>query len=202
MNTGKMEAFKAEVQAKINNLLIEFAEGKLNREQFYAIYERYNGQIELVEKAIQGTGDVSLEENQGGTILLREKFMGKARGLMLFENKNGATIETLGVFNVDMAKVQPILHRFMMQVREGHTLERIAQQVGENQWLLFMAGDFTTVVTLFEHEPSRYQITVIQRMQQEFENGNKRLFQEGIFTASRLIYPFMSFVHRNLKATS
>ncbi|MEL6149443.1 MAG: hypothetical protein AAFU54_13760 [Chloroflexota bacterium] len=196
MAQNKLEAFKAEVQAKINRVLEEFAEGKLNRDQFHAIYERYNSQMELAEKAT--SNDVPVDED-GGTMVLREKLMGKAQGLIIFDNKSGNVIETLGAFGVGMAEVQPILQEFTSEHKAGR-VDRAVRPASDKQWLLFVAGKFTTVVTLFKNEPSGYQTTVIQRMHGEFENANHGSFENDRIDAAQLVFPFYSFVKRNLTA--
>lgn len=195
---SKLAAFKADVEQKIAKLLEEFAEGKLNREQFHALYERYNGQIELAEKAING-GDVALGEADGGTIVLREQYMGKARGLMIFANETGDVVETLGQFGVSMAEIAPVLGSFTQQLEAGITVERVVRQVSAEAWLLFIAGDYTAVVIVFQHEPSQYQTVVLQRMHTEFENANKTLFEAGVFDPARLVFPFLSFVTRTMR---
>jgi hypothetical protein len=193
----KMKGFKAEVESKISKLLDEFAEGKLNREQFHAIYERYNGQLELVEKALSG-GDVKLDAPDGGTIMLREQYMGKAQGLMIFANKTGDVVETLGQFGVSITEIIPVLDRFTQQLEAGIAVERVVRQVNEKEWLLFLAGSYTTVVITFQQEPSQYQTVVLQRMHTEFENANKTLFEASVFDPARLVFPFLSFVTRGM----
>jgi len=197
--SDKMKAFKAEVEGKIDKLLKEFADGKLNREQFYAVYERYNSQIELVEKALNG-GDVKIDTQAGGTIVLKEKYMGKARGAMIFVSKTGDVIETLGTFGVAMTEIIPVLDRFTEQLAEGHTIERVVRQVTDKEWLLFIAGAYTHIVTVFNQEPSRYQTMVIQRMQREFENANRSLFEQGVYDPEKLVYPFRSFVTKSFRS--
>lgn len=194
---SKLEAFKTEVQHKIANLLEEFAEGKLNREQFHALYERYNAQLELAEKATNS--DVPLAKD-GGTMVLRDKYMGKAQGLIIFANDSGNVIETLGNFGVAMDRVLPVLTEFTQEWKAGRIVDRAVRKAGEDEWLLFVAGKFTTIVTLFKHEPSGYQTHVIQRMHKEFEEANHALFEaQNTVDATRLVYPFFSFVKRNLR---
>lgn len=194
---NKMETFKAEIQEKIARILQEFAEGKLNREQFHAIYERYNSQIELVEKALQGA-DVQLDDS-GGTIVLREKYMGKARGMMIYATKTGDVIETLGNFTVSMVDMIEVLDKFTHAAKAGQVSERVVRKIADNQWVLFVPGEYTAAVTQFNHEPSRYQTVVIQRMHTEFENANRPFFINGIFDPEELVFPFLSFVTRNMK---
>jgi Cft2 family RNA processing exonuclease len=196
MDKAKLQHYKDEVQGKIDNLLAEFAEGKLNREQFYALYERYNAQMEFAEKSATGAAHMAAD---GGTVVIRDKYMGKAQGLIIVLNESGNVIETLGTFGVAMTTVLPVLDDFTREWRNGHIVDRVVREAEDNQWLLFVAGRFTTVVTVFKHEPSAYQTQVIQRMHGEFEDANSTQFtKSGDVDATQLVYPFHSFVTRSL----
>jgi len=196
MDNAKLQNYKDQVQGKMDNLLAEFADGKLNREQFHALYERYNAQMEFAEKSVSGAHIAA----DGGTVVIRDKFMGKAQGLIIVSNDSGNVIETLGTFGVAMTTVLPVLADFTREWREGHVVDRVVRKAGDDQWLLFVAGRYTTVVTVFKNEPSAYQTQVIQRMHTEFEDANSTLFKKrGNVDATQLVYPFHSFVTRNLK---
>lgn len=195
MDTDKLQSFKANIQTKIDKILAEFAEGKLNREQFHALYERYNSQMELAEKA----EDTATIGNDGGTIMIRQKFMGKAQGMIIFANDSGNVIETLGTFGLAMTEVVTVLDDFTQEWKAKRTVDRAVRAVSGGQWLLFVGGAYTTSVTLFKNEPSGYQTKVIQRMHGEFEAANKQLFKTGKAQAASLVFPFQSFVVRNLE---
>ena len=196
MANEKIQAFKTEIQQKIADVLEEFAQGKLNREQFHAIYERYNAQLEFADKALDME---SVPANDGSTIAIREKFMGKAQGLIIFSNQTGNVIETLGEFGMSMTELVPVLDEFTQEWQAGRVIDRAVRNTQNGQWLLFVAGAFTTVSTLFTNEPSGYQIQVIRRMHHEFEEANQTLLAKNDIDAAQLVYPFYSFVRRNLR---
>lgn len=199
-DTSKYRAYKAEIQAKIFKLLKEFSDGQLNRDQFHAIYERYNAQMELADKAISGLETpLSGATDKNGTVVIREKYMGKARGMMIIANESRNIIETLGHFDVDFSRLAPILDRFSHALENDTTVERVVKRLSDQEWLLFVGGRYTTIVTFFENEPSRYQTLVIQRMHQEFESANHEFFKSGNIDSSKLVYPFFSFVHRSIQ---
>jgi hypothetical protein len=198
MSNEKMQAFKAELQIKMSRLLDEFAEGKLNRDQFHAIYERYNAQMELADQSLGGDS-VNLNAEEGGTILLRNRYMGKAQGLIIFDIRTGNIIETLGRVEVAMTEIAPTIGYFTEELMVGRVVERVVKQVSENEWLLFLVGEFTSVVTLFQNEPSSYQTVTMQRMHTEFENANRALFLRRMpISADQMVFPFLSFVQRSM----
>lgn len=199
---AKGRAFKAQVEQKIQALLEEFANGKLSREQFQAIYERYNSQLLLAEQALRSTNpDVVIGMAQGGppTIAMKEAYMGKALGMMIYNNMNGTEIETLGEFNVPVDKIAPTLNDFSQMMKGSRLVDRQAKKIGMREWLLFVGGNYTTVVCLFQNEPSPDQCREIERLHHDFELANCWFLRNVEADKSKLAYPFMTFVQKKLK---
>jgi hypothetical protein len=73
------------------------------------------------------------------------------------------------------------------------------EQVGEREWLLFAAGRYTTVITLFQHEPSAQQSREIERLHYDFEVANASMLAGSRLDASKLAYPFLTFVQQKIK---
>src|SRR5689334_3740138 len=160
----KIEIFKTEVQNKIQGILREFSEGKLNRDQFQSIYQHYTDQLALVDQALAQGEMSSLTGVAGGTIAIRQAHMGKAIGLVIYHNKSGVLVDTLGDFPVSPARIAPVLNDFSLMMEEGELIDRKVEKVADRQWLLYAAGKFTTVVTLFHNEPSQQQSREIERL--------------------------------------
>ncbi|GAB4516584.1 MAG: hypothetical protein OHK0046_22190 [Anaerolineae bacterium] len=192
------EAFKNTVAEKIERLINEFASGKLSREQFQVIYDRYSNQLEIAEQAIK-TG--SMEEiyatrNSTSTVMMRDAYEGKATGLKVYHHKSGTTLETLGKFNAPMEKIQPRLDRMAQLLAESKFLEDEVERIGDNEWVLFVPGRFTIIVTLFLNEPSEIQIQKIAQLNRDFEKANRNLLEQPQLDGKHLAYPFTVFVDR------
>jgi hypothetical protein len=194
-NTQYAEMFKKSLLDKIQALLDEFAEGKINRDQFHTLYERYNNRLQIVDHALlTGNPDaVEIAETGPTTLQVREETEGKALGLVIYHNARGTVVETLGNFNVTTKRVLAVLMDF---VRAPH--EPRVEHVAENQWLLLVNGRFTTVITLFQNEPSRVQIRELERLHRDFEDANHYAFERGAVDAQTLGYPFLTFVQKKL----
>jgi len=197
MADAKIQNFKDEVQRKISDVLEEFAQGQLNRKQFHAIYERYNAQLELADQALN-TADIPT--NDGTTIAIRQDLMGKAQGLILFASESGNVIETLGNFGLSMTELLPVMDEFLREWEAGRVTDRAVRPAANKQWLLFVAGKYSVVATLFTNEPSGYQVQVIRRMHREFEAANEARLSQSNIDAAELVYPFYAFVERNLRS--
>ncbi|NWF70208.1 MAG: hypothetical protein HXY40_14070 [Chloroflexi bacterium] len=190
------EAFKSRLTEKIQTLLDDFATGKINRDQFHALYERYSARLLIADHALlSGNPDaVAIAESGPSTLQILEQTGGKALGLLIYDSASAAIIETLGQFTVTADKVQPLLADFM---GTPHA-ENCVAQVDEQQWLLLVAGRFTTVVTLFKNEPSRLQTREIERLHRDFEEANHNALAQPMVDASKLGYPFLAFVQKKL----
>ena len=200
--THKAEAYMTQVEQKIRTLLREYSEGKLNSEQFHVLYERYSSQRLIAQQAMLTGDEKVLNDHTPGeksTIAIKDEHMGKAIGLRIYHNKNGAVIETLGDFDVSAFVISPVLAEFRHLAAGEKLIRPRAEKIEDNCWLLFAAEPQTTVVTLFRNEPSPMQIREIQRLHHDFEVANSSLLRQGQPDSQKLAYPFHVFVQRKLK---
>lgn len=195
------QAFKAEVEAKIQTLISEFAEGKVSREQFNVLYERYSARLSIANHAIlSGNPDaVAIAQTGPPTIAVREQHMGKVIGLLIYHNVSETVLETLGDFQVEMNIITPVLEDFTMQALARQYIERRVQQMNDERWLCFVPGRFTTIVALFRHEPSGMQTRELERLQHDFEQANLQELDGDSADPSKLGYPFLGFVKRKYR---
>lgn len=196
----RIQAFRAQVLDKIQALLNEFAQGGLNQEQFNALYERYSGQLALAQE-VMVTGDESAmrQAQDGASIAIRAEHMGKAMGLVIYHNKTGASIETLGEFKVSAFVISPVLQEFSRAAQAGQAVEPRVEKLQDRQWLLFSGGRYTTVVTYFKNEPSPYQIREIKRLHADFEIANSPRLTQYPLDSKKMAYPFVVFVQQKLR---
>lgn len=190
------KALKLKIQEKIQTLLREFSEGKLNREQFHVIYERYSAQLTIAEQGLMAANN---DHTGGSTIAIKAEYMGKAIGLAIYHHKNGTFVETLGDFEVPVQVISPILNDFSLMIETNKFIDRRIEKIGVKQWLLFAPGKYTTVITLFRNEPSPQQCREIERLHHDFEEANRAALASGKMDSSKLAYPFMVFVQEKLR---
>lgn len=191
----RLRQLRAQVEAKIHNLLTEFAEGRISREQFQVIYARYDSQLLAAQKGLD-VADVS-----GGvdTLHVRNVHMGKALGLAIYHHRSGRLIDTLGVFDVPMARIAPTLNDFTRLMESKRLIDRRVERIADRAWLLFAPGEQTTVITLFHNEPSAQQIREIERLHHDFEIANEMSLMGNQVDPTRLAYPFHVFIQQKLK---
>jgi hypothetical protein len=194
----KAEAFKAMVEKKIHDLVVEFAEGKISREQFNILYERYNGQLSIATQALISGNPDAVTIAQGGppTVMVKDEYMGKAMGMLIFHNKSGTALETLGEFDVALSKIMTTLNEYSFKMDAGEFVELKTEKVENRSWLLFAPGKYTTIVTEFRNEPSQLQIREIERLHHDFEQANKTAIQAETADSDKLAYPFLVFIRK------
>lgn len=195
---AKIAIFKAQTQNKIATLLTEFSEGKISREQFHAVYAHYSSQLELAEVAEHMGAAEALDEAGGKTIGIRQAHMGKAIGLIIYHNRSGRFVETMGTFDVAPARLAVTLNDFTQLMDAGKMIDRRTEKIAEKRWLLFAAGQYTTVITLFHHEPSSDQSREIERLHHDFETANGHMLEQRVVDGRKLAYPFLVFVQKKL----
>ncbi|MFN8375680.1 MAG: hypothetical protein U0694_22770 [Anaerolineae bacterium] len=190
--------FIAQIKIKIDSLLKEFATGKLNRDQFHAVYEHYSSQLRIAEQAL-GDGAEMAALDSPATVAILESRMGKALGVVIYNNKSGTMVETLGDFDVPSSRIAAILNDFTMLIETGKAVEHRIEKVDASHWLLFVGGQYTTIVTLFKNEPSLQQAREMERLHRDFESANQPYFKGAHIDSSKLAYPFLVFIQRKLK---
>lgn len=197
--TNNVDQYKTRVMDKIDRLLTEFAEGKVSREQFHAIYEHYNNQLNLAESLNVATDEAG-DGTPGATIAIRHAHMGKALGMMIYHNKSGTFVDTLGDFDVETAALAPTLNDFSLLMDAGEFIDRRVLKQRDERWLLFAPGKFTTAIVLFHHEPSPQQMREVERLHHDFEQANaSALSTTGRVNNGRLAYPFVIILQKKLK---
>lgn len=197
---AKAEAFKTEVEDKIQDLITEFSEGKISREQFNLLYDRYNGQLSIANEALAGNGmrDLNEVKNSVPTIFVREATAGKAMGMAIYHHRSGRIIESLGEFDAPIMQLTPVLNSIVGKIDAEEFVEPKSVNIERGKWILFESRKHTTVVTLFQNEPSAMQIREMQRLHHDFEVANNRFLIEDEVEVKSLAYPFLVIVKKTL----
>lgn len=193
-----IDDFRAETQKRIDDLLDQFARGKVNREQFQAVYAHYNSKMESADQALQ-RNDPSLIANQPGqTFDILQAHMAKPLGFMIYHNRSGLYVDTLGAFDIAPARIAPALNDFTEWMECSRQIDPLIERLGEKEWVLFTAGSYTTVISLFHNDPSVAQSREIARLHHDFEVANQHHLAAKRVNASKLGYPFLALLQEQM----
>lgn len=198
---AQAQQFKRQVQAKIRALLDEFAAGRISREQFHLLYERYSARLEIAEHAIfSGNPDaIAIAQTGPSTLDIRTKTEGKAIGVMVYHHRSRHMLETLGNFTGSLEDLRQTLYEISEMLQRGQLVEPRLEKRDNDRWLLYTTASHTTVITRFRNEPSRRQICDIERMHHEFEHANRHLLTAETLDGGRMAYPFIIFVQKQFR---
>ncbi|RMG76921.1 MAG: hypothetical protein D6711_02875 [Chloroflexi bacterium] len=206
MSDSKQQAeeFKALVEAKIKRLVSDFAEGKISREQFHLLYARYNSRLAITDHALLSGNPDAVQIAQTGppTMVIKDATMGKVVGILIYHNMSSKTLETLGDFNLPFSLLEPILDDFTLRMVTRQLAAPRMEKIGKTHWVLFNAGQFVTVVTLFINEPSQMQIRELDRLLHDFEQANHPELIRPQINVDKLAYPFMAFIKKKFGKSS
>ena len=132
------QAFIKQVRTKMDRLVEEFATGKVNREQFQVLYDRYQTQINGV-KALIDDADPSKWTGllQGGenTIDIRSRLMAKAKGMLIYHNENGTLIDKLGMVLIDPLLISQLMEKLSQQVEKNKAHTTIVVEDPVEGWI-------------------------------------------------------------------
>ncbi|TVR21243.1 MAG: hypothetical protein EA396_08300 [Anaerolineaceae bacterium] len=198
----KARAFRDEVLAKIDKTVRDFSDGRLSSEQFQAIYARYTEQLTIANMAMMSGESDGIDVARGDgtqTIALRSTLQGKALGLIIYHNRSGVVVEMLGNPTVPIQTVGALLNDFSGRMELGETIEPLIKKLEDKKWLVLAAGQYTSLMTQFRHEPSQRQIKEMERLHDDFERANRASLAGSNPGQSKLAIPFLTFVERRIK---
>lgn len=189
-----------QLNTKIRNLIVEFSDGRISAEQFNILYERYSNQLSVVA-SLSGDDDDDAPETPGGdmsTIAIRQATTAQAVGLGIYHHRSGIIIETLGAFDLPPSAVASILNEFSDKLEKREYIEPRVQRAIGGLWLVFIARSYTTAILIFRNQPSKQQLTDMQRLHHDFEEANRRLLDAAHVQPKQLARPFIGFVKKRL----
>lgn len=178
----------------------EFAAGKLNRDQFYALHRRYSEQRAIIEKLLERNPETDawrqVVNNQGQTGFLRTHFA--ARPLYFVAYRNGERLPLLhaGSEQPDYAMLDLVLlpvWRMANRPRQG--LGR--KPIGEQKWLILATGAFASTVVVWSTEPSLGQARLVRDLHADFERANQTALARGMTAPEKLVFPQRALMQTN-----
>ena len=185
-------AFRAKVQAKVDQLVADFDAGTINRAQFRSLYAHYQQQIRSLENIIEAapsSDDWKRSVAEGRSLFIRRQHGAKAVGYAIFENESGMPISTLGQFELDPALLVPMLASYRSAAREAFGAGTRSTEMEDGRWLGFVPGEFTTMLALLTSEPAGKQLQFLEQLHRQFEQANHRRLADPLVETSDLLFP-------------
>jgi hypothetical protein len=181
------------LQAKMEDIAVEFSNGAINHAQFTAVYSRYAEQRAMIEK-IRSTDPRSTAWKEaliqhGETAVLRKQHQAAAIGCLIVENMQAKIIRTFGKFDLEGDFLSPILSNLTRALLDSSGLQERSTQIDGGRWLSIAPGQFATTIVIFSLEPAAAQRYAVADLHRDFERANFRVLRNGQAQPSRLVYP-------------
>ena len=208
--TERAKAFIAEARKKMEALVEDFVEGKLNRDQFNTLYDRYQTQINGVKSIIVAADPESWTEvlDDEETFHIRQRLMAKAIGMLIFLKNATAPIDTLGKVSLDQEKhIKSLFKQLAEKKKSGNPtasmemfrFPQLVTEIKDVGWVFMVEGELTTIMMVFSKEPTIDQKSTIMDLLKDFERANQAHLKQANITADQLAMPFRVIIRRASK---
>lgn len=188
----------AQLREKTGQIAAEFAEGKLNRAQFTALYAYFNERRVIIERLLArdpGTQAWQQVAKPGHTGFLRQHFEARVLAYSIYNHGSDDVdnpLTTQGSAPMPTAAIKPMLTALNVLLRTQNNskpLTALRKQIDNGRWITIVPGNYTTGVALFSLEPSAQQFTLMQDIHRDFERANRVALERGIRLPDQLVFP-------------
>lgn len=174
------------VNEKISELISDFQDNKLSREQFNVIYSRYNRQLGLA-LSVMSDGSGTAKVDSMSTNSMSEAALSRADGCAIYHHSSHTLLETLGEYTLTSEQIVPLLKDF------DYTNSPKIISLDE-QWFIMLAGKLTTVVLQYTNSPDERYFASLERLMADFENANSHILASADNGSYKFAQPFVCAV--------
>jgi hypothetical protein len=180
-----------QLRERMERVAAEYADGKLNRAQFNAIYAKLSEQRAIIEKLRQRDPNSpawkTVVENVN-TRFLREHFQARLLYFLVYQHGKPTPLMMGGTQQPNMERIAQVLQQlWSMKSRPRSGLAR--KDMGNGQWLVLAVGEFSLTIALYMLEPSVQQMNLVRDLQADFERANSASLHQGTRSLDRFVFP-------------
>ena len=185
------------LRQKMETIANEYAEGKINRAQFNAMYGRYSEQRAIIERLLERNPSSEAWKqvvgSRGHTGFLRHHFESQALYFMVYRIGDREPMMVGGKHGPVMDHVEPVIKQlWAMKNRPVGGIAR--KSVGNNLWLVVATGSYAVTLVMFMLEPSLAQAQIVRDLHADFERANLASLSRGTAWLDRMVFPQRSLV--------
>jgi hypothetical protein len=191
------QAYLGRLQTKISKLAEEFASGMISRVQFQELFDHYQRERRMVESWLDTASlaeDWKQAATEGRSVIIRSEHAARVLGYSIYQNESGMPLKTIGQFELDAELFVPMLSSYRSATKEIFGAGMRSTEIEGGEWLCFVPGEFTTLMTLFNREPAARQLEMLEDLHRLFENANRPLLGQSPVDPDALALPHISFL--------
>lgn len=184
------------IRRKMESVAGEFADGKINRAQFNAVYGHYGEQRIIIERLLERNPETTAWKRvaqPGRTDFLRTHFEAQAAYFIVFQHQRRDPLTTGGEQpeGTTQAIRRALKHLWSMDEMPETGLAR--QEIDENRWLILANGKLAVTIVIFNLQPAQAQVHLIRDLHQDFERANRLSLQRNL-PADMMVFPQRSLI--------
>lgn len=180
------------LRRKLSAIAEEYAQGKINRAQFDAIYHRYQEQRRITEMLVQRNPETDAWQSvvkSGHTNYLRDRFESHIESYALYHMNRQEQIIRTGHVQIPDDQINPILAQ-LKTLTQSHGPQPAAHRVLPNRrWVFFVPGYYSLAVVIFSIEPASAQIKMVQDIHHDFERANEQMLRREKYDLRSMVFP-------------
>ena len=184
------------IRRKMENVANEFANGKINRAQFNAMYGRYDEQRMIIERLVERNPDSNAWQQvarPGHTSFLRDHFTARCLYYVIFRLSWPRPLMMGGEQQPNLQTIEPALSALInMDKRPRTGLARKALTSG--QWLVLALGEHAVTFGVFNLEPATAQLNRMRDLHNDFERANQKALERGTSALDKMVFPQRALV--------
>lgn len=189
-----------ELRQKMETVAAEFAQGKINRAQFNAMYGRYSEQRVIIQRLIERNPESKawkqVLSSTGHTEFLRSHFGAQALYYIVYRHNASEPLIVGGKTTPQYQTLMPILKGlWSMPNRPKSGLARKA--MGEDLWLIVALGEYAVSLVMFLLEPSSAQAAIVRDLHADFERANHAALARDTGRLDRMVFPQRALVEES-----
>lgn len=184
------------IRTKMERVAAEFAEGKINRAQFNAIYGHHSEQRAIIEMLIKRDPNNEAWRrvaHPGRTSFLRNHFEAQPVFYVIFKHHVKKPLTSEGQHdNADTKHIVGTLKQLWQREKiPDNALARL--KVEDGRWMILAVGKYAASVVIFSLQPSNAQARLVRDLHQDFEKANQLTLRRNL-PAERMVFPHRSLL--------
>jgi hypothetical protein len=181
------------LREKMGQVAAKFAAGKINQDQFDAIYARYSEQRDITERLLARDPQTNAWQSvvrPGHTKFLLEHYEARVISYAIYDQNTAALISVTGPLQIKPVQAQAVLAR-LKAVREarGTNPGPARKMLRDGRCVMFVPGQYTVAAVIFSREPAAVLIDRIADLHDDFERANQHTIERGDYATGRMVFP-------------
>ena len=188
-NKDEAQTALDDIRRNMNQVAREFAEGKISRTQFDAIYAHYSEKRAIVERLLERNPDSDVwraAAASGKTNFLRSHYEARPLYYLVFRHDEREPLLADGKQPPGTGEAIYSVLKSLWSADERKT-GVVRKKMDNGLWLVLALGAHAFTLVLFFQQPSITQINRVRDLHEDFERANQRALARGL-PAGRMVF--------------